>query len=82
MNFPIDYLYRLVDRGGAGLSCDAQGVMLGSTELARVHREGSRLRRCEVRSPHALGQILKAAYGPQPDWVVRRLHRGLRRTAA
>jgi hypothetical protein len=82
MNFPIDYLYRLVDRGGAGLSCDASGVALGSAELARVDLQGGRLRRCEVRSPRALGQILAAAYGPQPDAVVQRLHRGLRRTAA
>ena len=82
MNFPIDYLYRLVDRGGAGLSCDAQGVALGSAELARLHLEEGCVRRCEVRSPEGLGQILKTAYGPQPDAVVQRLHRGLRRTAA
>jgi len=82
MNFPIDYLFRLVDRGEAGLSCDAHGVTLGSAELAWVNLEEGQLRHCEVRSPGELGQILKAAYGPQSDAVVQRLHRGLRRTAA
>jgi hypothetical protein len=82
MNFPIDYLYRLSDRGGAGLSCDAQGLALGSAELARVHLDDGGFRHCEVRSPGVLAQVLKAAYGPQPERVVQRLHRGLRRTAA
>jgi len=82
MNFPIDYLCRLVDRGGAGLSCDARGVTLGSAELARVHLEEGRVPCFEVRSLGELGQVLKAAYGPQSDAVVQRLHRGLRRTAA
>jgi hypothetical protein len=47
MNFPIDHMYRLSDRGGAGLSCDAQGVALGSAELARVHLDEGGIRRCE-----------------------------------
>ncbi len=33
------------------------------------------------RSPSVLAQVLKAAYGPQPDRVVQRLYRGLSRTA-
>jgi hypothetical protein len=80
MNFAVDYIYRLAPRGGAGLACDAAGVALGATDLARVHLEGAR-RRCEVRPPGEIGRVLKAAYGPQPDAVVQRLHRGLNRTA-
>jgi len=80
MNFAVDYIYRLAPRGGAGLACDAAGVALGATDLARVHLEGDR-RRCEVRPPGEIGRVLKAAYGPQPDAVVQRLHRGLNRTA-
>jgi hypothetical protein len=81
MNFPIEHMYRLAPRGGAGLACDETGVALGATDLARVHLEAGGRRRYEVRPPADVGRVLKAAYGPQPDAVVQRLHRGLTRTA-
>jgi hypothetical protein len=46
-----------------------------------VHQEAGGRRRCEVRPPADVARVLKAAYGPQPDVVVQRLHRGLNRTA-
>jgi hypothetical protein len=36
MNFPIDYMFRLAARGGAGLSCDETGVALGAADLASL----------------------------------------------
>jgi hypothetical protein len=81
MNFAVDYIYRLAPRGGAGLACDETGVALGATDLARVHLDAGGRRWCEVRPPGEIGRVLKAAYGPQPDAVVQRLHRGLNRTA-
>jgi hypothetical protein len=82
MNMPIRNWYRLVPRGGAGLACDKDGVTLGSVDLARARVDAERKRRCEVRSPAEIGQVLKTAYGPQPEAVVLHFHRGLRRAAA
>jgi hypothetical protein len=81
MNFPLARMYRLAPRGGGGLACDKAGVALGLADLARVDADAAGRRRCEVRPRQALGQILSAAYGPQPEAVVLRLHRGLRRAA-
>jgi len=78
MNLPLGCSYRLVGRGGAGLVCDQDGVSLGAVDLARA---GSG-RHCEGRPLGEIDQILRAAYGPQPDEVVLRLYRGLHRTAA
>ncbi|MGD1015612.1 MAG: hypothetical protein ABR863_04130 [Roseiarcus sp.] len=74
-------MYRLAPRGGGGLACDAAGVALGPAELARVGADSAGRRRCEVRPGRGLGRILSAAYGPQPEDVILRLHRGLRRAA-
>ena len=74
--------YQLVARGGAGLACDKDGLALGAMDLASVRLDTGGMRRCEVRSPGEIGRILQTAYGPQPDGVVLRLHRGLRRAAA
>ena len=74
-------MYRLTPRGGGGLACDKAGVALGAAELVRVGADAEGRRRCEVRPPQALARILSAAYGPQPEEVVLRLHRGLRRAA-
>ena len=82
MNIAQQRIFRLVERGGAGLACDEEGVALGGVELARVRREARRALRCEVRAPDEIGQILRAAYGPQSDTTVLRLHRGLGRAAA
>jgi hypothetical protein len=82
MTFPWTQLYRLVPRGGAGLACDQDGITLGAANLVRS-RLGERGRRhCDVQPPQTLRRVLAAAYGPQPDEVVERLHRGLRRAAA
>ena len=82
MTVPWTQIYRLVPRGGAGLACDQDGIALGAANLVRT-RLGERGRRhCEVQPPQAIRRVLTAAYGPQPDEVVQRLHRGLRRAAA
>lgn len=82
MNIALRRSYRLVTRGGAGLACDKDGLALGAVDLARVRLDEGCVSRCEVRSPDEIGQILRAAYGPQPDRVVFHLHRGLRGAAA
>jgi hypothetical protein len=81
MNIPVEHWYRLVPRGGAGLVCDNDGLALGAVALARARLDERRVRRCDVRSPDEIGEVLKAAYGRQPDEVVLRLHRGLSRAA-
>jgi hypothetical protein len=65
-----------------GLACDRDGVALGAADLVRFHPGAGGTRRCEVRPAEKVGQILQAAYGVQPDEVVLRLRRGLRRVAA
>ena len=47
----------------------------------RVGADAAGRRRCEVRPRQALGRIVSAAYGPQPEDVILRLHRGLSRAA-
>jgi hypothetical protein len=81
MEVALQRPYRLMARGGPGLSCDDDGVALGGVDLARVSRNADGVTRCEVRPPADIGQILRAAYGPQNDASVLRLHRGLRRAA-
>ena len=36
MNLPLGRPFRLVPRGGPGLSCDSEGITLGGVPLARV----------------------------------------------
>jgi len=81
MNIPLRHAYRLTERGGAGLSCDENGLALGGVDLARVRQDADGAGRCEVRAPAEIGQILRAAYGPQDDALVASIHRGLRRAA-
>jgi len=81
MNFPLARMYRLAPRGGGGLACDKTGVALGPADLARIGADAAGRRRCEVRSPQGLGRILSAAYGPEREDVILRLHRGLGRAA-
>jgi hypothetical protein len=40
MNAPLRHAYRLVPRGGAGLSFDENGLALGGVDLARVRQDG------------------------------------------
>ena len=81
MNSPLVRMYRLVPRGGGGLACDQAGIALGPVDLVRVAPDAVQ-RRFEVRSAQGLELILSAAYGPQSEAVILRLHRGLRRAAA
>jgi hypothetical protein len=74
--------YRLVKRGEAGLACDEEGLTLGAVDLARVRLDEGRVWRCDLRPTDEIARILRKAYGPQPEAVVLRLHRGLRRAAA
>ncbi len=74
--------YRLVARGAAGLACDESGLALGGLDLARVDRSPGGAGRCVVRPLADFGRIIRAAYGPQTDAEIRRLHRGLGRAAA
>jgi len=82
MNLPLTPIYRLAPRGGGRLSCDKGGVALGPAELVRAGANAAGCRRYEVRPPHGLGRVLSAAYGPQPEEIVFRLHRGLSRAAS
>jgi hypothetical protein len=82
MNSPSITIYRLSPRGGGGLACDKAGVALGPTDLVRIGAHVAGRRRYETRSPQALGCILSTAYGAQPEGVILRLHRGLRRAAS
>jgi len=82
MHISLRCSYRLVTRGEAGLACDGDGLALGAADLTRVRLDADGARRCEARSTDEIGQILMMAYGPQPDGVVLRLHKGLTRAAA
>jgi hypothetical protein len=82
MSLPLTPIYRLAPRGGDGLACDKAGVALGAADLVRVGIDVTGRRRYEAPPPRALARILTAAYGPQPEDVVFRLHRGLRRAAS
>ena len=73
--------FRLVDRGGAGLSCDPNGISLGGFPLASADSSGGS-RRYIVMALGKLGDVLSAAYGPQRADEVQRRHRGLRRVAS
>ena len=81
MNFPLARMYRLAPRGGGGLACDEAGVALGAADLVRIGPDAAGRRRCEVRPRQGLGRIVSAAYGPLPEDVILRLHRGLSRAA-
>ena len=81
MNLPLLQTYRLSPRG-RGLACDKAGVALGPADLVRVGADEAGRPHCEAAPPHELGRILSAAYGPQPEDIVLRLHRGLRRAAS
>jgi hypothetical protein len=81
MEFERVATYRLYDRGGPGLVCDVEGLALRDVALAIVETDDNGERRCRVRPVDEVGRILSLAYGPQPDSVVRRCHRGLKRAA-
>lgn len=81
MSMPLGRSYRLVSRGSVGLACDKNGVALGAVELIRTYLDARGRRHCVVRSPGEISEVLSAAYGPQLDEIILRLHRGLRRAA-
>ncbi len=82
MNLPWIQTYRLAPRGKGGLACDKAGVALGAADLVRARVDAMGRRRCAVRPRQGLGRVLSAAYGPQPEDDVLRLHRGLQRAAS
>jgi hypothetical protein len=82
MTMASEKSFRLVTRGGIGLACDKDGVALGKAELVRRGPDLRGALRYEVRPVDKFGRILRTAYGPQPDEVIHRLHRGLRHVAA
>lgn len=72
--------YRLVPRGGPGLTCDGEGLALGPIILAR------RLRHCsdgkqnyKLLSPEAVRYAVNLAYGALPSDVLEQYYRGLAR---
>lgn len=81
MNFPLARMYRLAPRGEGGLACDEAGIALGAADLVHVGADTAGRRRCDIRPPEGLRRIVSAAYGPRPEHVILRLHRGLRRAA-
>ena len=81
MTIPLKHAYSLVPRGGAGLACDEDGLALGTLAVVRARQDATGVRHSEVRSPDEIDQILRAAFGPQPDGAALRIHRGLRRAA-
>ena len=82
MNFPTLRVFRLAPRGQGGLAIDDAGIALGAASLMRVAIDAKGRRHAEIRPMHGLGDVLAAAYGPQSEDVLHRLHRGLRRAAA
>ena len=80
MNLPFERVFRLVSRGGAGISCDETGIALGGVPLVRVSSTSASLQ-SEIRPLKELGEVLRLAYGPQSPDVVLRCHRGLVRAA-
>ncbi len=74
MTLPHLRSFRLVARGGPGLSCDKDGVALGDVPLVWQAADRDRY---EVRPRNELSKVLGAAYGEQSPDVVRRCERGL-----
>src|SRR5580704_5250175 len=74
--------YRLVPRGGPGLTCDSEGVALGGITVAWSDAEEEGQSSWKVRSSGEIGEILRRAYGSQRPEVVEQCHRGLQRVAA
>lgn len=70
MNLPLVTIFRLLPRDEGGLARDTSGVALGAAELVRVGADGGGRRRYETAPPQALGCVLSAAYGPQPEPAV------------
>jgi hypothetical protein len=62
MNTALRSSHRLVKRGGAGLACDEDGVALGAVNLVSVSADAGGVRRCAVRSPDQISNILREGY--------------------
>jgi hypothetical protein len=74
--------YRLIEKGRAGLTCDAQGAALGGIPLAWAQPGTDGAPKWRVRPRGELADILGAAYRAQQATVVDRCHRGLQRIVA
>jgi hypothetical protein len=74
--------FRLVERGGPGPSCDAEGIGLGAITLVSLEPSDGAGFRYSVRPIDELGDILDTAYGRQEEHVIQCCHRGLKRAAS
>jgi hypothetical protein len=72
---------RLAPRGGAGLSCDKDGVALGPVVLVAAQKTASGKARYRLRSAEELKKTFALAYGPKPPGTFARWHEGLNRVA-
>ena len=61
MTSPTQRADRLVRRGGAGLACDQEGLALGGVDLAGVQTDERGMRRCVMRPPEEIAEILGQA---------------------
>jgi hypothetical protein len=73
--------YGLVPRGGPGLACDDDGLVLGPMPLVAVVRDAAGRRRYRLHSAVEVARALRLAYGPTRDDTVERYRRGLARVA-
>jgi hypothetical protein len=74
---PIFQKYSLVQRGGPGLACDAEGLTLGPVTLAKRIRDAAGNQQYRVLPLEDAIEALRLAYGPMPDTVIERCCRGL-----
>ena len=79
MDVPVSRLHRLATPGGSGLSCDEKGLALGPMPLAILEAGSAATPRYRARPAAELSQILRLAYGAQPDPIVERFRSGLQR---
>jgi hypothetical protein len=76
----IAWTYRLVARGGSGVSCDPHGISLGSTQLVCVGEAAGAIS-AKVACAVDIALALEQAYGVQSEEALRRCSEGLRRAA-
>jgi len=81
MTLPFGRQYGLVPRGGPGLTCDEEGLALGSIALAIITEDRGGRRLCRLRSVAEIEKALDLAYGSRLDRPVGRYCSGFQRIA-